>query len=77
MSSTAPLVGSAVVTSKIGPGNTYTPGTLSNVSLVTFDLNAQVVRVVANGNNIYYDMAATATVSCTVSGTSFTFVVSQ
>lgn len=66
-------------TGKTGPGVTVTGQVTSNVQSVSLDLARQVMSVFGpNGLIREYDLAATTTLTCTITaGANATIVVSQ
>lgn len=69
----------ATVTSKIGPGVTVTAQVLQNVVRVNYDLVGDTVEITQSDpvKVTQYDLAATTTVTMTVSGGNWTVTISQ
>jgi len=67
------------VTAKVGPGSTVTAQVIRNVTNVNFDLAKNVMSVVTldSPNNREFDIAASTTLTCTITaGANAAFVVS-
>lgn len=66
-------------TGKTGPGTTVTAQTTTDVQSVTFDFAKKVATVFGPSGQIReYDLAATTTLTCTITvGANATMVVSQ
>jgi hypothetical protein len=71
------MASSATVTGKIGPAAAMTATVFSNVTRFDFNCLTNILTVVVNnGNPIYIDIAAAATITCTVSNKAYTLSVS-
>jgi len=66
----------ATVTAKIGPGVTATAIVISGVTSFGIDTTNEILTIVANGVTQQYDITAATTITCTVSGNSYTLTVS-
>lgn len=69
-------VGVATVTSVIGPGRTVTSLVLTGVSEVKYNLTDEVVEFSCDQGKPKFDITADTTFTITVSGITYTFVVS-
>jgi hypothetical protein len=67
----------ATITSKIGPGFTATATVLPNLTQFNMDLNKKVLTTQSDRGTVEYDIAATTTLTCTISAGNATIVVSQ
>jgi hypothetical protein len=68
------------VTAKTGPNVQNTAMVIPNVLAVNFDLNApslQIQTVVGAGDNVKeYDLTGVTTITCTITGGNYAFVIS-
>lgn len=73
------MYANVTVTGKSGPGLTVTAIPVLNVHNIQFDLNAQVLLLFQNGTPSpkQFDLNATTTVTCTISGGVYTVAVAQ
>ena len=65
------------VTAKLGPGVTITSYVFDNLKSISFDLEANTFTVVYNDGYIrHLSLEGVTAISCTISGTTFTWTVS-
>ena len=69
-------VGVATITSVIGPARTVTSLGLTGISEVKYNLIDEVVEFVCDQGRPKFDITADTTFTITVSGVTYTFVVS-
>lgn len=60
------------ITAKIGPGDTVTASVIPSPNNINFNMNNNIVSI----NGVDYDITAASTVTCTKSGSTYTWVVS-
>lgn len=70
------MAGTATITAKIGPAITATAVVLTGVSFFSIDTDREVLTVVSNARTIQYEIAAATTITCTVSGSTYTLTIS-
>jgi len=70
----------ATITGKVGPGGTLTTQVFNNVTFFSIDTTNEVLEIVfsdANGpRRIQIDIGADTTITCTVSGNTYTLTIS-
>lgn len=66
----------ATVTAKAGPANTLTAGVFTGLTSVKFDSNGMLEIVDGNGKVSNLDINAATTFTVTISGSTYTVVVS-
>ena len=67
------------VTADTGPGVTVTAHVFENLKSISFDLDANTFTVVYNNTNRdirHFSLEGVTTISCSISGTTFTWTVS-
>ena len=74
------MANQVTVTAKIGPGRTDTAIVLGNVTDINFNLAKMVVTIiqteVSGGNIKEYDLVGVTAVTFTISGSTYTVVIS-
>lgn len=70
------MPGTATVTGKVGAGLTVTSLVLTDLTSFSIETAPEILTVVANGKTQQYDIAAATTITCTVSGNTYTLTVS-
>lgn len=70
----------ATITGKVGIGATITAAVFNNVTFFSIDTNNEVLVIEYNNGDgtkrIQIDIAAQTTITCTVSGNSYTLTIS-
>lgn len=70
----------ATITGKVGPGSTITAQVYNNVTFFSIDTNNEILEIAytdANGpRRVQIDIAADTTITCTVSGSTYTLSIS-
>lgn len=74
------MAGTATITGKVGPGSTVTAQVYNNVKFFSIDTDNEILEIRfsdANGpRTIQVDIAADTTITCTVSGSTYTLTIS-
>jgi len=70
------MAGTATVTAKYGPAKTATATVLRNVSFFSVATDSEMLTVVSGGKTVEYDIGAATTITCTVSGSTYTLTIS-
>lgn len=70
------MANKATVTAKTGPGIQNTAIVINDLTGIKFDFGANTFTVDADGRSDAYSLEGVTAITCTVSGSSFTWVVS-
>lgn len=74
------MSGTATITGKIGPGATLTTQVFNNLKFFSIDTDNEVLELVYNNGagqlRTQIDIGADTTITCTVSGSTYTLTIS-
>ena len=74
------MPGTATITGKVGPGATLTATVFNNVTFFSVDTNNEILDIMFNNGSgaerRQIDISADTTITCTVSGNSYTLTIS-
>lgn len=70
------MASTATVTGKVGPGTTMTAQVFSQVTSFSVETDKEILTLVNDGRTLQIDIAAATTITCTVSGNTYTLTIS-
>lgn len=72
------MAGTATVTGTVGPGRAITAQVFTDVSKFEIDTNTEMLYLTyGGGKRIEISIAAAATITCTVSGSTYTLTIAN
>lgn len=70
------MASTATVTGKTGPGGTLTAAVFNNVTSFKIETDSEMLELVTDGRILQVDISAATTITCTVSGNTYTLTIS-
>jgi hypothetical protein len=70
------MPGTATITGKVGPAGTLTAGVFTEVSSFQIETDKEILTLVTGNRTLQIDIAAATTITCTVSGSTYTLTIS-
>jgi hypothetical protein len=70
------MPGTVTVTGTAGPGLTITAGVFTGVTFFSINTDNEILELVSNGRTVQVNIGAATTITCTVSGNTYTLTIS-